>query len=848
MRERSVARFLVAPDGFGKSEVALEYADVIFSFKNTFWFDARSPCFLRDLDRGSFADAIAGRDPLVKLVVFDGVPRLDPDRADALSSVIDDLLARGSEVVVTMPPSCDAFASRQSDRIRVSARDMMLSDAEVDRCRTGNECARLPASAVGSAERVPVIAWGGDSGGARFLEGIVGEDLPVEALAVIFEMLIAVSGSVAEIEPGALASIIAERDSDGFATNYPYLGIDADAERFEAPEMPIELVVRAFSSHLPSIARELSFGGVDDLAMRLATKLTARGRAERACDLVRCAASRGARERWLAAVDYDLAEQGCLAGACRLYASMRSNRSAAAGMLRVGEAWRRAVLGDEAAAAELSVRAAVAPSSSSEARALAATVAFGVSAPGERAGIVAALSSAVGCAGKDVESWVLSAPAHRRDVDRSLWWSLGVVALGSERGWACAARAWAALNDAGAPERALAASGAFVLYRVARSGAMANAPGDARCPDEAEEADLLDGIARHIVAFVNREAGEGRASLLAMLCAQALEGARDAAPIAQDAQIGSFAMRAVRRMQELVSEQRAEHERSCGDRDEERARSERGSQTRTSRRSARASTDEPPVLRMRLFGGLSVTIDGKRADSPLLKRKKVKTLLAVLALNAGREVSRDAIIRALWPESDGEAGRKNLYTLWGLARQALSLPDGTCPYLVRMQNGYKLDDRSFESDARRVDELTRALLFGHADIRTWADVLSELGRLCTDDLLPCETEVGVIVRRRSEYRMRIVDALVAASRRLVDEGDSQTALWFAREAYQRDREREDVYAALMRAQIAAGQRTSALETFFACRRFLADGLGIDPSAEIVALYRSIIEEQAIVDW
>ena len=53
--------------------------------------------------------------------------------------------------------------------------------------------------------------------------------------------------------------------------------------------------------------------------------------------------------------------------------------------------------------------------------------------------------------------------------------------------------------------------------------------------------------------------------------------------------------------------------------------------------------------------------------------------------------------------------------------------------------------------------------------------------------------------------------------------------------------REDVYVALMRAQIASLQRTAALQTYFACRRYLADDLGIDPSAETMRLYRSIIE-------
>lgn len=91
--------------------------------------------------------------------------------------------------------------------------------------------------------------------------------------------------------------------------------------------------------------------------------------------------------------------------------------------------------------------------------------------------------------------------------------------------------------------------------------------------------------------------------------------------------------------------------------------------------------------------------------------------------------------------------------------------------------------------------------------------------------------------------MQLVDALVAAAERLVAADDAQEGLWFARAALRRDRTREDAYTALMRAQIAAGQRTSALETYFECRRFLTTELGIDPSLATMELYRSIIETE-----
>ena len=87
----------------------------------------------------------------------------------------------------------------------------------------------------------------------------------------------------------------------------------------------------------------------------------------------------------------------------------------------------------------------------------------------------------------------------------------------------------------------------------------------------------------------------------------------------------------------------------------------------------------------------------------------------------------------------------------------------------------------------------------------------------------------------------------AAADRLVAADDAQEGLWFARAALRRDRTREDAYTALMRAQIAAGQRTAALETYFECRRFLTTELGIDPSLATMELYRSIIETEELLE-
>ncbi|MBO4353181.1 MAG: SARP family transcriptional regulator, partial [Eggerthellaceae bacterium] len=160
IRERGVARFIVAPSGYGKSSLVLEYADVVFSFRHVFWLDASSPCFLRDLDDGSLLQQMKESDPKAGLVVFEDVPLLDPKRAQDFSALIDDLMEGGCEVVVTCTPAADVYESLQHDRIKVRACDLLLDDDELAGVRSDPDCPEWLQASSRAAVRIPRLAWG----------------------------------------------------------------------------------------------------------------------------------------------------------------------------------------------------------------------------------------------------------------------------------------------------------------------------------------------------------------------------------------------------------------------------------------------------------------------------------------------------------------------------------------------------------------------------------------------------------------------------------------------------------------------------------------------------------------
>lgn len=249
-----------------------------------------------------------------------------------------------------------------------------------------------------------------------------------------------------------------------------------------------------------------------------------------------------------------------------------------------------------------------------------------------------------------------------------------------------------------------------------------------------------------------------------------------------------------------------------------------------------------PLLRLSLFGGIEAWIGNDQSDLRQIKRTNAKIVLAVLALNRGREIPKDKLAGIIWPETAPAAGRQNLYVVWSYLKKMLKVGP-SCPYLISTQTGYKLDSRFVISDAQGFDELCKDLLFGRDDRDVWEELYEQVSGDFAEDLLPEVVGNAYIDSIRLRLRTQLVDGLVEASNRMEREGETRGAIWFAREALRRDSSREDAYIALMEAQIASSQRGAALDTYFECRRYLSEQLGIDPSRRVVELYRSVIETE-----
>lgn len=243
--------------------------------------------------------------------------------------------------------------------------------------------------------------------------------------------------------------------------------------------------------------------------------------------------------------------------------------------------------------------------------------------------------------------------------------------------------------------------------------------------------------------------------------------------------------------------------------------------------------DWPWRLRVQVLGEMAIWRDDLPLRSPGKAQRKPLELLALLAAHGGGPVDAEAIIDALWPSPEADAPKASLEMAVSRLRKLLELPeavqvvDGTValdPTLVWC------DASAFEALAERLQD---QLAQGSADAAATAGRLFALYR---HQLLGSETLGGRMQLARERLALRHHGAVKSWGAQLEARGDWAGAIALYERALTHDILAEPIYRALMRAQLARGEKAEALRTFRRCRELLANALSATPAAETLALF------------
>ncbi|WP_188316941.1 AfsR/SARP family transcriptional regulator [Solihabitans fulvus] len=225
-------------------------------------------------------------------------------------------------------------------------------------------------------------------------------------------------------------------------------------------------------------------------------------------------------------------------------------------------------------------------------------------------------------------------------------------------------------------------------------------------------------------------------------------------------------------------------------------------------------------LRLRLIG----TCQLSRGQRQLSVGPSGQRLLALLALH-DRVIARGTAAQLLWPDVTESGARSNLRTtLYRLARSCPTAIEATSTG-VRLDPSVRVDVRAARSIMTRVLDLS---------VPMSERQLSEALRCdLQDDLLPEWQEEHWLQPHQARWRQLRLHCLETLSDRLASAGWFGAAVDAALAAVQAERYRESAHEALIRAHLAAGNRTEAINHRAAYHRMLHAELGLAPVASSI---------------
>jgi len=243
-------------------------------------------------------------------------------------------------------------------------------------------------------------------------------------------------------------------------------------------------------------------------------------------------------------------------------------------------------------------------------------------------------------------------------------------------------------------------------------------------------------------------------------------------------------------------------------------------------------------MEFRTLGSLDVLRDGEAAPMP---GRKERSLLLLLLLEANSVVAAETLIDRLWGERPPRTAANALQGYVGRLRKLLG-PER----IVSEGRGYRLRVEPGELDIQRFEELAgaggRALAEGRPDhaARRLRQAL-ELWRGPPFVEFRFEDWAQAEAARVEELRLAVLEQALEADLRL---GRHVQAVVELDAAVAESPLRERLNGLLMLALYRCGRQAEALEAFRRLQAALRDELGLDPSQELQALERAILNQDA----
>jgi DNA-binding SARP family transcriptional activator len=253
------------------------------------------------------------------------------------------------------------------------------------------------------------------------------------------------------------------------------------------------------------------------------------------------------------------------------------------------------------------------------------------------------------------------------------------------------------------------------------------------------------------------------------------------------------------------------------------------------------------VLEISLLGPFRVTLGG--APVTQFGADTARALLAYLALHAGVAYRRETLAGLLWPDQPESEARHNLSQALNRLRRAIADKEATPPFLdiARQTLAFSSESNYWLDVAILTEAVADSKDHRHRRLKTCSTCAQRLreavdlyrGNLLEGFSLPSALfEEWLVVEREALHRQAL-GALSNLAAYHEHRGEYEQAVGYARRQLELEPWQEPAHRQVMRALALGGQRGAALAQYDACRRILAQELGVEPEAETTALYERI---------
>lgn len=247
---------------------------------------------------------------------------------------------------------------------------------------------------------------------------------------------------------------------------------------------------------------------------------------------------------------------------------------------------------------------------------------------------------------------------------------------------------------------------------------------------------------------------------------------------------------------------------------------------------------EHAVVRVSLLGPVEMTVEGEAVP---IRSRKMKSLLAMLALNANRTVPSATLVRELWPSDDEARSRNACHATVSRLRRLLAargldvIDTHSVGYRLRVDPG-AVDVLAFDNLARRVetvraqDPVTARLAADTANCM-WRGHPLEGVEVCSY----LESEAVRLQEQNVHLQLQLAGLMMEegghaeASRMLAPLTVSHFG-W------------ERVHSLYMTSLYAQGRQLEALEHYRAVSREMREQFGVAPDGALSGLHTRILEQ------